>query len=143
MIPDFAGKIIESARIDFGLHLRTEDGWMIVIEAPVVVSGPGIAPTRVDPAVAESPLPDALEGVAGQAITQLLVAREGHLGVQLADRQISVRADENYEAWHVTGPDGELLICRPGGELTHFSPARRDPHVAPESGPAGGSPARP
>lgn len=137
MIPDFANKIIESAKVDFGLHLQTEDGWMIVIEGNITVSGPRIAPTTLEVAVAESPLPDALQGVVGQAIRQLLVAREGHLGVQLADRQIGVRADESYEAWHLTGPDGELLVCMPGGKLAHFPPVHHD-HGVDEAAPTPG-----
>jgi hypothetical protein len=48
------------------------------------------------------------------------------LGVQLGDRQLPVRADDRYEAWQIAGPDGELLVCTPGGELVHFPPVRRD-----------------
>ena len=72
------------------------------------------------------PLPPTLDGVVGATITQLLVSEEGHLGVQLGDRQLSVRAADDYEAWQVAGQDGELLICTPGGKLAYFPPVRRD-----------------
>jgi len=57
VIPDFAGKVIIIAKIDYGLHLWTADGWEIVLAGPVLVSGTGTAPTEIEVDVAESPLP--------------------------------------------------------------------------------------
>lgn len=122
VIPDFAGKVIEIVKIDYGLQLWTADNWFILLAGPVLVSNPGAGPREFDVDVPDSPLPPELEGVAGSTITQLLVAEGGHLGIQLGDRQLSVRAGDDYEAWEIAGHDGELLICRPGGELTYFPP---------------------
>lgn len=133
MIPDLTGKVVESVRTGFGLHVRTSDDWTIVIEGKVLVSSADAAPTEIEVAVAESPLPAEVADFAGRTITRPLVAREGRLGLHLADRQISVRADERYEAWHITGPGGELLICMPGGELAHFPPAHNAPAAATDS----------
>lgn len=124
MIPDFAGQVIIIAKIDYGLHLWTADNWEILLAGPVLVSAVGRAPEEIEVDVAESPLPEQLAGVVGATVSQLLVAEDGHLGVQLDDRQLSVRADDRYEAWQVAGPDGELLICKPGGELAYFPPVR-------------------
>jgi hypothetical protein len=44
VIPDFAGKVIIIAKIDYGLHLWTADSWEIVLAGPVLVSGTGTAP---------------------------------------------------------------------------------------------------
>lgn len=30
---------------------------------------------------------------------------------------IAVPADEHYEAWQISGPDGYLVVCAPGGNL--------------------------
>jgi hypothetical protein len=125
VIPDFAGKVIIIAKIDYGLHLWTADSWEIVLAGPVLVSGTGTAPTEIEVDVAESPLPPQLADVVGATVAQLLVSEGGDLGVQLEDRQLSVRADDRYEAWQVAGPDGELLVCTPGGELAYFPPVRR------------------
>lgn len=122
MIPDFAGKVIEIARIDYGLFLWTSDNWEILLAGPVRVSGPDPTSTEIDVDTPETPLPPELVGVVGATIAQLLVAEDGHLGVQLGDRQLSVRAAQDYEAWQIAGRDGELLICTPGGELTYFPP---------------------
>lgn len=126
MIPNFAGKVVIIAKIDYGLHLWTSDRWEIVLAGPVLVSGTGTAPTQIEVDVAESPLPPQLADVVGAVIAQLLVAEGGHLALQLGDLQVSVRADDRYEAWQVAGPDGELLVCAPGGELAYFPPVRRD-----------------
>ncbi len=125
VIPDLAGEFIVVAKIDYGLHLWTADSWEIVLAGPVLVSGTGTTPTEIEVDVAESPLPPQLADVVGATVAQLLVSEGGDLGVQLQDRQLSVRADDRYEAWQVAGPDGELLVCTPGGELAYFPPVRR------------------
>jgi hypothetical protein len=126
VIPDFAGKVIILAKIDYGLHLWTADSWEILLAGPVLVSGIGTAPTEIEVDIAESTLPPQLAEVVGAPIAQLLVSEGGDLGVQLEDRQLSVSGDDRYEAWQVAGPDGELLVCTPGGELAYFPPVRRD-----------------
>ncbi len=127
MIPDFAGKVIENVRMDFGLHLRTEDNWEILLAGAVLVTSPGRTPEEVVVDVEPSPVPPALQGLEGQTVSSLLVSREGHLGLTAGDRQLSVRADPRYEAWQLAGHDGERLICMPGGELAHFPPVRDAP----------------
>ena len=148
VIPDFAGKLVADARIDFGLHLRTTDDWRILLAAPILVSGPDLPPREIDVDVAEAPLPEELEAVVGMTITELLVADGGHLGIRLGDIRLSVRADD-YEAWQIAGHHGERLICMPGGELAYFPPVsvindpsgtapRPDTDPGDGSGPAGG-----
>lgn len=74
--------------------------------------------------VGATTLPPPLEGLEGQPVTSLLVSREGHLGLTIGNRQLSVRAHAAYEARQLMGHDGERLICLPGGELAHFPPVR-------------------
>lgn len=127
MIPDFAGKVIALTKIDFGLYLWTVDNWEILLAGAVLVSVDGQPTAVFDVDVADSPLPPELDGMVGLTITQLLVAEEGHLGLQVGNRQLTVRADDRYEAWQIAGHDGERLICTPGGELTYFPPVRPNP----------------
>ena len=126
MIPDFTGKVIETARIDYGLHLWTVDRWEILLAGDVVVSGPDMEPKEVVVDVAESPLPDEFHGVVGSTVTALLAGRDGQLSLHLGRRRLSVRADESYEAWQLAGQHGERLICLPGGELAYIPPVRPD-----------------
>jgi Family of unknown function (DUF6188) len=122
VIPDFAGKVIALAKIDYGLFLWTADNWEILLAGPVVVTGGGAPPREIDVDTPGSPLPPELDGVVGAAITQLLIADNGDLSIQLGDRQLGVHAADDYEAWQIAGQDGELLICAPGGGRTYFPP---------------------
>jgi hypothetical protein len=133
VIPDFAGKVIASARIDYGLHLWTSDNWEILMAGDVQVSGPESSRADIEVDVAESPLPAEFEGVVGSSITQLLVAEDGRLSLLLGDRQLSVRADQSYEAWQISGSAGERLICMPGGKLAYIPPLRRNGAARPGS----------
>lgn len=127
MIPDFAGKVIEIVKIDYGLFMWTADNWEILLAGPVLARVADAPPVEVVVDLPDSPLPPQLSGLVGSTITQLLVTENGDLALQLGDQQLVARAAADYEAWQIAGFDGELLICRPGGELTHFSPVRRDP----------------
>lgn len=128
MIPDFAGRTIEIVRIDWGLHLWTDDNWQFTLSEVQVATdsqdGPAVEAVEVD--VEQQPLPPALAGLEGETIRQVLVSKSGDLSIQLADRHLTVRADPKYEAWQLMGPKGEMLICMPGGEIAHF-PARAAP----------------
>lgn len=130
MIPDFAGQTVIKARLGWGLRLWTDAGWELTLSEPVVITTAdptGVQQATFDPDVDEQPLPEGLQGLEGATISQLLVSREGDLGVQLSDRHLGVPASESYEAWQLAGPGGEMLICSPGGDLTHFEPLRKDP----------------
>ena len=139
MIPDFAGKSILIVKIDYGLYLWTADNWEILLAGPVQIHRPGGPPSLLEVDVPDGLLPDELAALVGSTITALLVAEDGHLGVQFGDLQLTMPASQMYEAWQVAGRDGELLICRPGGELAYFPPVRRDGAApAPADGPAAG-----
>ena len=118
MIPSFAGKVLTTMRLDFALKLWTDDDWEIDVAGDAIVTVPGATPVEVDTGVSSDELPDVLAPFVSRAIREVLVAREGHLGITFDDgSQISVLAAEDYEAWQVSGPDGERMVCMPGGEL--------------------------
>jgi hypothetical protein len=125
VIPDFAGKTVLIAKIGYGFYLWTADNWEIRLAGSVVVSAAGAQPVEIAVDVPDAPLPPELD-VVGATITRLLVAEDGHLGVQLADRQLTARVADDYEAWQIAGQDGERLICMPGGEPAYFPPVRRN-----------------
>ena len=72
MIPDFAGRTIDIARLDWGLHMWTEDNWEILLEAPVTVAltsgADGGSPVTVQVNVEPRDLPAPLAGVVGSTI---------------------------------------------------------------------------
>lgn len=69
MIPDVAGEVITTARIDYGLHLGTADHWQILLAADVEVGGLETPPAEVVVDVAESPLPEEFDGLVASSGT--------------------------------------------------------------------------
>jgi hypothetical protein len=137
VIPDLAGRTIDIARVDWGLHLWTDDNWEILLSEPVLVTtvdADGTHQTEIAVDVEPQPLPLPLDGIEGTTILQLLVSRQGHLGITLDDRQLTVAPAPKYEAWQIAG-HGELLICAPRGRLDYFPPLRRDADATSEDEP--------
>ncbi len=129
MIPDFAGKVIEIVRLDWSLQMWTEDNWAFVLSQPVLVTTAdraGIHQVEVAVDVEPGPTPDPLVGVEGATIQRLQVSREGHLGIQLSDRHLTVAPSPHYQAWEIVGHRGERLTCWVGGRLEYYAPLRRD-----------------
>lgn len=129
MIPDFAGKVIEIVKLDRSLQMWTEDNWALIVSQPILVTtadNAGIHQVEVSLDVEPGPLPDPLAGVEGATIVQMLISREGHLGIQLHDRHLTVSPSPRYESWQIAGRGGERLICWVGGRLEYYSPLRRD-----------------
>ena len=74
----------------------------------------------IDSGTPQEELPAALAELVGAEITEVLVAKEGHLAVNFADAQLSVRASADSEAWQLAGPTGERIVCMPGGGLASW-----------------------
>lgn len=123
MIPSFAGKVIHSIRLDYALKLWTTDNWEISIGSDAyLLRSDGMR--VIDSGTPQEQLPDYLAELVGAEIAEVLVAKDGHLAVNFADAQLSVRASPSYEAWQLGGPNGERIICLPGGELASWPASR-------------------
>jgi hypothetical protein len=119
VIPSFAGKVVHSIRLDYALMIWTTDNWEIDLNGETsLLRADGLR--TIDTGTPQEDLPEALASLVGAEITEVLVGREGHLAVNFADAQLSVRASADYEAWQITGPAGERLVCMPGGELASW-----------------------
>ena len=119
MIPSFAGKVVHSIRLDYALMIWTTDNWQIDVGGDTyLLRSDGLQ--TIDTGTPQEELPEALAALVGAEIREVLVSREGHLAVNFADAQLSVRAADDYEAWQITGPAGERIVCMPGGELASW-----------------------
>ncbi|WP_367652507.1 DUF6188 family protein [Intrasporangium sp.] len=67
-------------------------------------------------------LPAELERLVGQQISSVLVSETGDLAINIGHAQLSVAAGEDYEAWEMGGPHGEIILCKPGGDLAVWGP---------------------
>ena len=60
--------------------------------------------------------------LARDVITEAEVGRSGDLMIEFeSGTKLTVRPDEEYEAWGFVGPKGRRVTCLPGGEIAVWS----------------------
>ncbi|MFF7645914.1 DUF6188 family protein [Streptomyces canus] len=60
--------------------------------------------------------------LARDVITEAEVGRAGDLVIEFeSGTKLTVRPDEEYEAWGLVGPQGKRVTCMPGGEIAVWS----------------------
>jgi len=105
----------------YGVELVTESGFELRFETRFVVRGIAGEATTVDP---EAP------GAASTQLLQLLqkvvdlaeTAPSGALTVTFVDgSELEAPQHAEFEAWTVTGPHGERVVCLPGGGVSEWS----------------------
>ncbi len=119
MIPDFSGQTISGLRIDYRLQLWTDAGWQFNLEGRTHLTRAGLPPEeiKVRTHVEDEDLPEALKQLVGKQLRNVIVSAQGDLALNFADAQVSVQADPRHESWQFHGPNGEMGVCMPGGEL--------------------------
>lgn len=115
------GKRVLSVLMEYTVTMQLRGGYFIVIESPLTISAHGRSTTlSPDSDAGEAFLP--LRRLAGQTINEAFADSTGSLLVRFSDgTRIEVPPDTAYEAWSVSGPDGELVVCTPGGKLATWS----------------------
>jgi hypothetical protein len=123
MIPDFAGHTISAIRMDFRVLLYTEENWEFQLSSATYLTNARVGTVLIEgqEELTEN-VPPELKRLVGERISSVLVSKGGDLAINVGDTQLSVRADPNYEAWEMGGPKGEIILCRPGGELVTWGP---------------------
>ena len=122
MIPNLTGQKVTTVSLDYRLRFFTDLGWQFDLEGDVELDAGGHEPVHVDNTGPDTPLPPLLENIAGQEIRDVRVSESGDLAVVLESVVVVTRSDPNYESWQVYGPEGEILVCGPGGRLTTWGP---------------------
>ncbi len=126
MLPDFAGHTIYTIRMDFRILLYTEENWEFQLGGDNYLTNPRVGRILIEGMGGEltEDVPEDLKRLIGQQIMSVLVSPEGDLAVKIGDTQLSVRAAYDYEAWEIDGPNGEMVICKPGGQLAIWGPRK-------------------
>ena len=122
MIPDMTGKTVEIMRYNYCLSLWTADNWQLDLAGETTLQVDGQAPVAVDTELCQDELTDDVRPLLGKVITSVSVSPEGDLDIEFDDARLSVSAGYDYEAWQLSGPNGEKVICMPGGELAIWGP---------------------
>lgn len=121
VIPDLTGKTIKAIRSRQVLKLWTSDGWLIRLAGTTTLKSGDRAPVILDTQVAQlQPIPPVVPLV-GRSITGVTVSPQGDLEIEIGDLTLHTDAAEGLEAWEISGPNDETVICMPGGELAESS----------------------
>jgi hypothetical protein len=62
----------------------------------------------------------------GRNVSSAETLDDGCLSLRLHDALLHITPHPEYEAWTLTGDDGLLVVCGPGGAVTTWSPKRQD-----------------
>lgn len=120
------GKAVQSLLIEYTVRMQLSDVFFIVIESPFMFDSSGES-------VCISPEEDSEEAfqpvreLVGQTVESATADDAGTLYLRFSDSTtIEVPPDEAYEAWNVSGPNGALVVCTPGGKLAVWSATEGD-----------------
>jgi hypothetical protein len=118
------GLTIHQLRLGYQLELLASDaGWRddplsVVIEAPFSVTGDGET-TTADP---QDPSSLGMAVKLLHRVVDDVSVDGGTLRMSFTDGTLLVVPPlDRYEAWNISGPGSQLVICTPGGELTNFA----------------------
>ena len=108
------GRTLEEVRSGYAVVLQFSDGYEVTVESTVRLDGAG-GGVEVEPDELPSP---ALDRLVGDTVRAAGVRDTGELTIAFGSgRELVVSVDADYESWNVTGPDGLLVVCLPGGGL--------------------------
>lgn len=118
---ELEGKVLASYTAEFTVGLQLSDQFFVRIESPFTLAlstGSFSLSPEEDPAESFQPLGQ----LVGHTITESSVDSDGNLSISFDNSaSLVVRPDSGYEAWTVSGPEGMLVVCMPGGELAVWS----------------------
>ncbi len=122
MIPDLIGKTVEIIRQNYALMLWTDDNWQIDLAGHTVLWHGDDDPRTIDTTVYRQELSEMVKPLLGAEISALTVSPDGDLSITVGGIHVNTSAGDDHEAWQISGPKGEKVVCMPGGELAIWGP---------------------
>ncbi len=108
-----SGRDLSFIRVDHQTRLQF-GGFEIVIESPFHMTAPNGTEYNLDPGL-RGRLGPVLD-LYPDALVTATVDADASLRLRFASgATLEVPADYAFEAWHVNGPDGFLVVCETGG----------------------------
>ncbi len=117
--PNLNGQTVSSVAYVGALYIDTLDGWQITIESDFSVSDGDHEWSKsrgdLDEIVA------LLGQHVGTALGTFQIGPSGSLQFSIGPLSVQALPSPKYESWNVAGPDKQLVVCTPGGELAIWS----------------------
>lgn len=113
---DLTGQALRSVSVDEAgtLSLRTDGGWVIDVSNDYALTVGDV--TLATQGGEESLIVTALQEWVGAPLDGCTVTG-GTLEVSVGSGTLRVTPHRSYEAWTIAGPDQQLVVSMPGGEL--------------------------
>jgi hypothetical protein len=120
---DVAGFSVMQCRVDYAFTLQLMSGEKEVairIGRPFRYQTQSLA-VNVDPEARPEELGPVLHLCRERTVRELTVRKDGALEMRFDDESLlSVPADNDYEAWTLSGPGQLLIVSGPGGDVSIF-----------------------
>ena len=113
-VPDLTGQTLVNVDRDYSLRLTTQEGWHIAIEGEELVDDKRLA--------AE------LYRAVGHPLSSFWI-KNGVLSISVRDALIHAVPHPHYESWNIAGPEHQLVVCTPGGDMAVWDAAPEAPRV--------------
>jgi hypothetical protein len=121
---DIKDSVIQSVGKQTPVEISTDNGWIVVIESRFLVSSrsPGSQSMSGESPGDSQALGEILTGLAVHSISEA----DGFLTIEFTGGVVlEVQPDEQFESWNAVGPNGERIVCMPGGEMAYWSAPQR------------------
>lgn len=118
-----AGRTVSRVAFDHAVSLLTDDGAELRVQTAFSFGADPARMVVIDPERDVAAHAGVLVDLRGRAITAAGADDDGALAVRFATEAVlQVPPDSSYEAWTLTGPQGSLVVCLPGGGVAVFEP---------------------
>jgi hypothetical protein len=118
---------VTQCRVDRGFTLVLDEldavgrVWTVRIDGPFRLADADKHRTAFDDDARPSAWGPAIDAVLDATLIDAIVAADGGLSLRFdTGHQLGVPPQRAYEAWQVTGPDGFLAVCEPGGGVSRW-----------------------
>jgi Family of unknown function (DUF6188) len=109
------GQTVTDEQFGYSVSLHTSGGYEVQIEVGFSLCTAG---ERIDVTPAPESESSQLQALLQHTITAAVAEGSGALSMKF-DNGVSlhVEPDEDFEAWTIAGPQGQKVVCEPGGEI--------------------------
>ncbi|MFD7757263.1 DUF6188 family protein [Streptomyces sp. NPDC059757] len=118
---DLRGQTVTRICFDAALTVLTSEDCELRVETEAVLHVPDGDHVSFDPESPDVAAPH-LVRLSGDVIAEAEVEGVGNLVIEFqSGMKLTVRPDDDYEAWGLVGPKGRRVTCMPGGEIAVWS----------------------
>jgi hypothetical protein len=112
--PNLTGQTLVNVDRDHSLRLTTQEGWHIAIEGEELVD--------------DKRRGAELYRAVGHPLSSFWI-KDGVLSISVRDALIHAVPHPHYESWNIAGPEHQLVVCTPGGDMAVWDPVAEAPRV--------------